>query len=301
MVQRLVELARCPECGSPHVVRDEDMGEFVCNECGLVIREDMLNRSPEWRAFTLEEERAKRRTGPPTDYARYDKGLPTTMWITHDAFGQPLSSKTRHQMWRLRRWQIRSGIYGKSRNLLKAMNMIQRLSEKLHIPPSVKKTAAIFYRRALDKDLVRGRSIASVATAALYAACRLTETPRNLAEIAEASLRDKKEIASGYRLLVRRLRIKMPIHDPLHYLTKIAEKLRIPGDVLGLAIKILNEAKKERITIGKDPRGVAAAVLYIACQLNEKEVTQQRIAETVNITEVTIRNRKKELMRKLNI
>jgi len=301
MVQQLVGIAQCPECGSPHVIRDEDMGEFICNECGLVIREDMLDRRPEWRAFTLQESRVKQRAGPPTHYTRYDKGLSTTMWVTRDAFGRLLPLKTRQQMWRLRRWQIRSTIRGKGRNLMKAMNVIQCLSENLHVPFSVQETAAMFYRRALDKDLVRGRSIASIAAAALYAACRLIETPRSLEEMAKASLRDKKEIASCYRILVRRLKIKMPIHDPLNYLTKIAEKAGISGDVQGVAVKILNKAKKKHMTMGKDPRGVAAAVLYVACQLKNKKVTQKRIASAANLTEVTLRNRKKELVKRLNI
>jgi len=283
------------------MVKDEDVGEFICNECGLVILENMLDLGPEWRAFTLEESRAKRRTGPPTDYSRYDKGLSTTMWITRDASGQPIPSKARQQMWRLRRWQIRSTMHGKSRNLMKAMDVIQRLSEKLHISSSVQETAAMLYRKALDKDLVRGRSIASIAAAALYAACRLTEIPRSLEEMAKVSLREKKEIASGYRILVRRLKIKMPIHDPLNHLTKIAEKAEISGEVQGLAVKILREAKQKHMTLGKDPRGVAAAVLYVACQLKNKDVTQKRIADAANITEVTIRNRKKELMKRLSI
>lgn len=282
------------------MVKDEDMGEFICKKCGLVIREDMLDRSPEWRAFTLEEKQEKRRTGAPTDYSLYDKGLYTTMQTTRDAFGRPLPSKTRRQIWRLKRWQIRSGMSGKGRNLMKAMNVIQRLSEKLNIPSSVQRTAAIFYRKALDKDLVRGRSISSVAAAALYAACRITETPKSLVEVVEVSLRDRKEISRCYRLLVRRLNIKMPIHDPLNYLTKIAGKAGIAGDVQGLAVKILREAKQKHLTLGKDPRGVAAAILYIACQLKNKKVTQKMIADAANITEVTLRNRKKELVEELN-
>jgi transcription initiation factor TFIIB len=295
------ELIPCPECSSSHVVKDEDMGEFICNKCGLVIREDMLDQSPEWRAFTIEEREAKRRVGPPTDYTRYDKGLSTAIWMTRDSFGRRLPSKTKQQMWRLRRWQIRSGIQGKSRNLLKAMNVIQRLSEKLHVPSSVQKTASIFYRRVLDKDLVRGRCIASLAAASLYAACRFTETPRSLKEVAETSLRDRKEIARGYRILVRRLKINMPIHDPSNCLSKVAEKAGTSGAVQGLAMQILREAKQKHITAGKDPRGVAATVLYIACQHKGQKMTQKEIADAADVTEVTIRNRKRELMERLDI
>ena len=182
-----------------------------------------------------------------------------------------------------------------------AMNELQRLSEKLHISPSVREMAAVIYRKALDEDLIRGRCIAAIAAAAIYVACRFTKTPKNLKEVAEASARDRGEVAKAYRLLVRTLKIEMPTHDPLDYLSRIAEKTSIPGEIQGFAVKILREAKLKRITMGKGPMGVAAAVLYIACQIRGKNVTQKEIADAAEVTEVTIRNRKKELMRKLDL
>jgi transcription initiation factor TFIIB len=302
-MQRLIQVprGRCPQCGSSELVRDEDMGEIVCSKCGLVIVDDILDRSPEWRAFTLEEKRNKQRAGPPTDYTHYDKGFTTTMWITRDAFGRPLTSKTRQQMWRLKKWQIRSQMVNKGRNLMQAMSEIRRLSEKLYIPPSVQKMAAIFYRKALDKGLVRGRSIASIAAAALYAACRRTETPRRLDEVVETSVRDKKEVSRCYRLLILELNMNMPIPDPLDYISKIAETAHVSYEAQGLAVRILREAERKHVTVGKDPMGIAAAVLYIACQLKGEEIFQKEIAEAANITEVTIRNRKKDLMKKLDL
>jgi len=300
-MQSLVQV-QCPECGSQEVIRDEEIGEIVCNKCGLVVVEDMLNRSPEWRAFTLEEKRSKQRVGSPTDYSHFDKGLSTIIRIDRDAFGRPLPAKTRSQMWRLRRWQIRSRTYGSDyRNLMQAMDELQRLSEKLHTPSSVQEMAAVIYRKALNKDLVRGRSIATIVVGSLYAACRFTKIPRTLKEITEVSLRDQKEISRAYRMIVRNLKMKMPIHDPIDYISKIAEKAGFSGEIQGLAFKILRKAKRKRITIGKDPMGVAAAVLYIACQLKGKNVSQREIADAADVTEVTLRNRKKELMKKLNI
>jgi transcription initiation factor TFIIB len=280
------------------------MGEIACSNCGLIIVEDMLDQSPEWRAFTLEEKRSKRRVGAPIDYSYYDKGLPTIIRVDKDAFGRPLPAKTKKQMWRLRRWQIRSRIHASNyRNLMRAMNELQCLSEKLHIPSSVQEMAAVVYRKALNKDLVRGRCIESIVAAAFYATCRFTKMPKTLNEVAEASVRTRKDIARSYRLLIRTLEMKMPIHDPLDYsyVSKIAEKTGICGEAQGLAVKILREAKRKHITMGKDPMGIAAAVLYIACQLNDKKVTQKEIANASDVTQITIRNRKKELMKKLDI
>jgi transcription initiation factor TFIIB len=294
--------AQCPECGSPDIVKDKDMGELICTSCGLVTSGYMLNRAPEWRAYTLEEYKKRRRVGPPIDYTHYDKGLNTFIDnVNRDAKGQTLPSKTRKRIWRLRKWDNRTKIHtSRNRNLAQAMTELKRLSEKLKFSPSVQKTAALLYRRALKKDLVQGRAIASIIGAALYAACRFTETPRSLREVAKASLKSRKEIARSYRLLIRHLGIKMPTHDPVNYLNKIAEKARIPSDVQTLAFKILTDAKRQKITMGKHPRGITAAALYIACKQMNKDITQKTIAKAANISEVTLRNRKKDLSNKLH-
>lgn len=181
------------------------------------------------------------------------------------------------------------------------MAELDRLSDKMYVPASVKEKAAVVYRKALDKGLVRGRSIAAIAAAALYAACRTTGTPRTLREIAEASLVDKKDVARCYRLLLRELEVRMPIADPLTYISKIAERTGISGQTQGLAIKILRDAKAKRAAAGKDPMGLAAASLYIACLMKGERKTQKDIAEAAGVTEVTVRNRYKTLKRQLGL
>jgi len=181
------------------------------------------------------------------------------------------------------------------------MNELQRLSEKLHIPSSVQEMAAIIYRKALNKGLVRGRSIAAIVAGSLYAACRFTKTPRTLKEITEASLRNHKEISRAYRLIVLNLKMKMPIDNPLDYVTKIAEKTEVSSDVEGLAIKIIRDAKSKHAAMGKDPSGLAAAALYIASKFKKVKITQSHLAKAADVTEVSIRNRKNDLMKRLNL
>ncbi len=299
--RRIVD--KCPECSSTNLVHDYDTGETVCGNCGLVIQEQMMDKGPEWRAFTREEKESRSRVGIPTSYSVHDKGLSTAIGrVDRDAFGRKLPMSTRLQMWRLRKWQIRSRVHSSiDRNLAQAMAELDRLSDKSFIPGPVKERAAVIYRKALDKGLVRGRSIAAIAAAALYAACRITETPRTLREIAEASLVDKKDVARCYRLLLRELGVQMPISDPLTYISKIAEKTAISGKTQGLAVKILHDARKKRVAAGKDPMGLAAAALYIACMQSDERKTQKEIAEAAGVTEVTVRNRYKTLKRQLKI
>ena len=299
--QRLAE--NCPECASKNLVHDYDTGETICGDCGLVLYEQMLDKGPEWRAFTQQEKTQRSRVGMPTSYSIHDKGLSTTIsQVDRDAFGRKLPLSTRLQMWRLRKWQIRSRVHSSTdRNLAQAMAELDRLSGKVTLSPPIKEKAALIYRKALDKGLVRGRSISAIAAASLYAACRKSGTPRTLSEIAKASLVDKKDVARCYRMLLQELDFHMPISDPLTYVSKIAEKNGISGKTQGAAIAILRAAKLKRVAAGKDPMGMASAALYIACLQHKEKITQKDIAEAAGVTEVTVRNRYKALKRQLNL
>jgi transcription initiation factor TFIIB len=279
-----------------------ETGEIVCSRCGLVLQDEILDQKPEWRAFTPEETRSKARTGPPTSLKRFDKGLSTTFQPYKDSYGRALPMRERLKMMRLRKWNIRARVHSSAeRNLSQAMNELTRLSDKLHIPASVEENAALIYRKALDEGLIRGRSIKSIAAAALYAACRLTRTPRSLKEIAEASTRRRKEISRCYRLLQRELDIKMPVDDPSKYISKIASQVGLTQKTQNTAFKLLKGAKEKKGIVGKGPTGMAAAALYIAAIINEQSLTQRELAKAADVTEVTVRNRYKELDRILGL
>ncbi|UCH37447.1 MAG: transcription initiation factor IIB [Candidatus Bathyarchaeota archaeon] len=300
---RSLSTRKCPECGSDNLVEDYDMGEIICRRCGLVVRENVMDEGPEWRAFTRQEKEQRSRVGTPISLSVHDKGLSTVIdRVNKDAFGRELSASTRLQMLRLRKWHIRARVHSSvDRNLAQAMAELDRLTDKIRIPSSVKEQAALIYRRALDKGLVRGRSILAIAAASLYAACRFTQTPRTLKEVAGASLVKKKDIARCYRLLLRELDIKMPIADPIRCVPKIASRIGINVRTQQIAIDILHQAEEKKAIAGKDPMGVAAAAIYIACVLEDERKTQKEIAEASGVTEVTVRNRYKGLTNSLNL
>lgn len=293
----------CPECGDHNLIEDRDRGEIVCGACGLVIHENVMDEGPEWRAFTQEEKKRRNRVGSPSSLSVHDKGLSTVIdRVNRDAFGRQLPTSTRLQMLRLRKWQIRARVHSSvDRNLAQAMAELDRLSDKIRVPTSVKEQAALIYRRSLDKGLVRGRSILAIAAASLYASCRFTQTPRTLKEIAEASLVKKKDIARCYRLLLRELDMKMPMMDPIRRVPKIASKLGINEKAQQTAIDILRKAEEKKIIAGKDPMGLAAAAIYIACVLENERKTQREVAEITGVTEVTVRNRYKGLTKDLGL
>jgi len=279
------------------MVHDDDSGEIICRNCGLVVKESLINDGPEWRAFTPSEKESRSRVGVPLSFAVHDKGLTTVIGrIGKDAYGRSIPLNTKLQMLRLRKWQIRSRVHSSTdRNLAQAMAELDRLCDKLHIPANIKERAAVIYRKALDSGLVRGRSISAIAAASLYAACRITQTPRTLREIARQSPIEKKDIARCYRLMLKDLNLQMPKPDAQLRVPKIAAKIGVGERTQQAAVEILRRAEKIRTTAGKDPMGLAAAALYIACVMNNEKRTQKIIADAAGVTEVTIRNRYKGL------
>jgi transcription initiation factor TFIIB len=257
-----------------------------------VVDQSPIDRGPEWRAFTADERNSRSRTGLGMSYSLYDKGLSTVFKGDRDAQGNRLNDETRIKMDRLRRYDNRTKFDETwRRNLSIAMAELDRMSTALHLPQNVKEAAALIYRRALKKDLIRGRSIDAFVAASIYAACRQSKVPRPLKEITEASTREKGEVSRTYRLLLRELRIKMPVDDPMKFIPSIASKLRLRRDTEQRAVDILRKAKRVKGLSGKDPRGLAAAALYMACLDMDDRRIQKDVSEAAGTTEVTLRNR----------
>ena len=123
------------------------------------------------------------------------------------------------------------------------MAELNRMSVTLHIPSNVKEQAALIYRKALKADLIRGRSIDAFVAAAVYAACRAAAVPRPIKKVSEVSSRDHAEVARTYRLLIRELKIRMPVDEPMKFVPSIAAKLKLRRDTEQRAINILHSAK----------------------------------------------------------
>ncbi|MDH5569140.1 MAG: transcription initiation factor IIB, partial [Nitrosopumilus sp.] len=271
--------------------------ERFCSKCGFVVSEMLQDSGPEWRSFSKDGGTDPTRTGAPTSLAMHDRGLSTIISpMNKDASGKPLSSSMKSTIERLRTWDSRSQVHEPiDRNLRQALNDLNKLKDKVVVPANVLEKASYIYRKALEKKLVRGRSISAMIAAALYAACRDTETPRTLKDIADAANVKRKDIARCYRLIHQELELKMPVVNPIQCISRISSKLEISEKTKRYAVKVLKDAQERKESAGKDPMGLAAAALYLSCVKNGEDRTQKDIAEASNVTEVTIRNRYKGL------
>ena len=292
----------CPECESESITSDGG-GELVCEDCGLVIEDENIDRGPEWRAFNHSERQSKSRVGAPTTQTMHDKGLTTQIdWKDKDAYGRSLSSEKRSQMHRLRKWQerIRTKDAGE-RNLQFALSEIDRMASALGVPRSVREVASVIYRRALNEDLIRGRSIEGVATACLYAACRQEGIPRSLEEVSDVSRVEQKEIGRTYRYVAQELELKMEPVDPKQYVPRFASELDLSEEVQSKANEIIDTTAEQGLLSGKSPTGYAAAAIYAASLLCNEKKTQREVADVAQVTEVTIRNRYQEQIETMDI
>jgi transcription initiation factor TFIIB len=285
------------------VVSDPETGELIRKDTGEVISDNMLSQGKEWRSFGIEEGANRARTGTPTSLAFHDMGLSTVIGKeATDASGNAIDTGTRMRMSRLRTWDNRSQVHSPTeRSLQKAFSILSRLKDRLGLPNHITEKAAYTYRKAQDRGLVRGDTVDSVLAASIYVAARQSGVPRTLDEISEISNVKLKHAARSYRRIVTQLDIKAPIIDPSKYIMKVANKLGFDEKIKRKALELMEKAQKKNILVGKDPVSMAASILYLVNVDEGHHKTQSEIAKEAGTTEVTVRNRSKELRQKLGL
>jgi transcription initiation factor TFIIB len=290
---------KCSECGSSLLLRDNKNAEIVCGNCGFVLCSEITNSGPEWRVFNPEERKRKVRVGAPQTFMLHDKGLSTKIdWRDITGF----APEKRAQLHRIRQWQQRSRVSSSTEKSLSiALSELGRIADRLNLPKNIVETSAITYRKAVNEGMVRGRSIKGMTTAAIYLACRQNKLIRSLTELSDASGVDRKVLAMNYRVLVKKMNIFVPPIRSNKHVNKLSSLLRLDGVTEGIAHKILLGAKKRKLTSGRSAKSIAAASCYIASIIAGDYRTQREVAEASNLTEVTIRNRYKEMISLLNI
>jgi len=291
-------IKKCPECGSVNLAIARDKGEISCRDCGLVVEEKLVDFGQEWQESEPDAAAKKRRTGAPMTYTQFDRGLGTEIGQRDDLYS--LNESSRNKFMRLRKWQYRIST-AIERNLKLALAELKRIASYLKLPQSVEEEAARIYTLAVQRGLVRGRSMESVVAGSLYAACRRHEVPRTLDELSEASNIDKKEVGRTYRFVTRELGLTILPSNPIDYIARFSSSLNLNPETQSKSIKILEKAQKQELTSGRGPAGIAAAALYVSALIHGEKRTQREVADVAGVTEVTIRNRYKELLEELGL
>lgn len=291
-------VGRCPVCGSKNLVYNKSTGEVICRECGYVVKTMNIDPGPEWRSYQ-DDEVDRGRVGPPLTPLITDRGLATVFGdVSEDkSYGGKIYGRRRGEVKRVREWANRvSGISSRERNLMKALGILEKYGDDLGVPKNVLERAAEIYRMALEKDLVRGRSIKIIVAASLHLALREFQTPRPFKSMAKHLNIERKMLGKYRKLLIKELHIKASVVNPSLYLRSIVSKAGLPDKVSVYAEKIMGLAKRKRITAGKDPVGLASATVYYAALLEEYKISQRDLSVAAEATEVTVRNGCRYLM-----
>lgn len=292
------KMETCRECNSTKIAVDYRHGEIVCKGCGLVQEDKLFDFGPEWRAFDEEQMNKRSRTGGPLRYAKQNIGLTTEIdRYDRDIKGSAVPSERKAQLYRLRKWQRRSRM-GTSidRNLSIALPELDRMCAHLNVAPNLKEECARWYRKCVNKGIVRGRSIESVIAAIIYLVSRKHQLPKTLKELEEVSGVKKKDIGRSYRTICRRLDLKMPVVSAADYVPRLASQLGVSGKTEAKAIEMLENARRRGIISGKVPISIAAAAIYLAGRMTDDKQTET-IVSIDEVPESAIKNRYDELVR----
>jgi transcription initiation factor TFIIB len=277
----------CPECEG----RLRSTGiETVCNECGLVVEEDELDRGPEWRSFA-DDETDPERCGAPLTRSRHDRGLSTEIGRS-----TRLKGRKRRQVARMRKQHSRTQIGSKrERNLVYGFTEIRRLTGQLELPEDLREQACVLFETAQETDLLQGRCIEGFAAAAVYAICRTMSVSRTIGEIVAVASADKSELKVAYGALNRELGLSTGAVDPAEYLARFASELDVPSHLERRARRLARDAHESGIVTGRNPSGVAAACLYTVARSAGHELTQKDAADVAGVSAVTVRNTYQDL------
>ncbi len=277
-------------CKTYPIITDSERGEMFCGGCGLVLVQNIIDTSHESNGYSSEDFMKLTRTGPATSLTMHDRGLSTVIGINKDFSGNNLSNKTKYEFNRLRTWDQRS----KSRStvtLSKAFTLLNTMKTKLAIPDNVVENAAYIYRKIVNEKLTRGRTLASLVAASLYAACRENNIPRTLDDVAKAGNIERRILSKDLRTIIKKLGLNLNQYDISSFISKISNNMNLSEKTKRDAFIILKHCESKEITAGKHPVAQAVASLYIACIINGEKISQKKFSEESGVSDVTIRNR----------
>lgn len=289
-------------CSKNSLVSDNNSGEVVCSQCGSVLVEKAEVMGPEAHTFTVEEYLEKTRTGSKSSLAWDDMGLSTVIDAKdRDAGGNSLSSEIKSTFNRLRMWDARSKSDSSERSMRRAFIVLNSTKSKLSLSDTIIEKAAYYYRKMLIKKMTRGRNINAMALASLYLACRESNTPRTVQDLADSGNITVRALSKHIRILIQALNITVKSYNSAQFINRISSSAGISEKTVRYALELLEKTKENGFASGKNPVALAATVLYLACMANSEKLTQKKIASAAGISSVTIRNRSMSLVKILGI
>ena len=279
----------CIRNDSALLITDTEQGEICCSHCGMVIIERMMERTVDSSTFSKEDYFTKTRTGAPSKMSVYDLGHSSMISKNNvDMSGNGITAKTKSHFSRMRKWDSRCKANSRERSLIRAFTILDSLRTKLSLPENAKEHAAYIYRKAADKNIIKGTSIPSMMAASVYASCKQFAIPRTIDEVSQISNINRKTLSHTYRRLVKKLDLDIN-SAKIDYISKVANSVLMEEKSKRISSKILDNAKKHKVHVGKNPIGIAAASVYLSAIGTDQKITMKELSQKNNISTVTIR------------
>ena len=294
----ITETIQCPDCRSTKNITDYVRAEILCDNCGLVLEENIIENNPEWTNYQSDSDKNKNRVGSPMTLTLHDKGLSTNIGkYNRDFNGNSLKSKEKNKFYRLRKLDSKSKIStNKDKYLFNALIKLDQMSSKLELPKNVRENAAYIYRKTIKTTSLKGRSSIGILSAALYASCKMHNIPRTLTEISIVSKVPEKTIGRYYKFLNKLMKFKITPPSPYNYLNRFCNELELGCEVVTKSREILKNADQKDMIKGRNPVICAAASIYLASTLCKTRRTQSEIAQVAGVTELGLRNVYKKII-----
>jgi transcription initiation factor TFIIB len=294
----LAGFKECPICRG-RIIEDMEKGEALCQRCGYVAFDQVIDSTPEWRSMDYEERTKRMRVGMPNTLRLADRGLSTEISSEgRDSHGRYLDLESRQSAQRMKKWQQRLRTStSRERSLSNALSRISEAADVLSLPSAVLEEASHIFRKSVKHNISKSKSVSGMAAASLYLACRKSGVNRSLKEIAQAAGIKNRDAARFYRILLNG--VESPYIPPptvQKYISKLINKEKINPRVERVALELADRTNESSISSGKTPAGLAAAYVYIAAVLSSEHIPQREIAEYGEVTEVTVRNRCREIL-----
>ncbi len=272
------------------IIYDYENGEKICNVCGIVVQDKLYDTE-----LNIDFYRHKSDTNTvlPHSIILNDKSMSTTIADYDATSSKRFSNRKEHNKIEFLNKIVSCS--NKKRNLKIVIDLLHRIKDKLSLTSVSIEDSLLYYKKALEKGLIKGRSIKEMIVACVYVVCKGSNIPRTLSEISQIVEADEIFAARCYRILMRELKISHLEFKPSIFIRKIADEANIGERAVRESIDMLLAIQNESIFSGKNSLSIAAAILYIMCRRHGQKISQARIASAANINIMTLRKRLSEV------
>jgi transcription initiation factor TFIIB len=268
------------------VIYDYENGEKICKLCGIVVQDKLYDSELDVDFYNHNSDT---NTVAPGSRILNENEMSTTIADYNTKRAKRVSSRKVRNM--IKFYSKVVSCSNKKRNLQIALDLLGRIKNKLSLTSVCIEDALLYYNKAVDKGLTKGRSIKEMIVACVYVVCKSSSIPRTLKEISQIVQANEIFASKCYRLLTRELRINHVQFKPSIFIRKIADVANISEKTVRESIDMLLAIQNETIFSGKNPLSLAAAILYITCRKHKQKISQAKVASAANVNIMTLRKR----------